>query len=119
MPPKGTAPCVLGTLADLKSGRADVSSQGLQRKDLHQVKGKLLTNAEFLTHQAKERQRKATSHSKSKAGVAERRALAKEYDQLQAAGYEPYMSKRMWTFADEAEREWFGKYFLSLIIYKV
>ena len=54
MPPKGTAPCVLGTLADLKSGRADVSSQGLQRKDLHQVKGKLLTPAEFQKHRAKQ-----------------------------------------------------------------
>ena len=88
--PRGTAPCVLGSLADLKSGHTDVSTQGLQRKDLHEVKGKLLTNAEFLTHQAKERQGKATAHGKSKAGVAERRALAKEYDSLQAAGYEPY-----------------------------
>ena len=82
MPPKGTAPCVLGSLADLKSGRADVSTQGLQRKNLHEVNGKLLTDAEFHTHQAKERQRKATAQSKSKAGVAERRALAKEFDQL-------------------------------------
>ena len=109
MPPRGTAPCVLGSLADLKSGRADVSMQGFQRKDLHQVNGKLLTSVELHTHQAKERQRKATAKGNSKAGVAERRALAKEYDHLQAAGYEPYMSKRMWTFAGEAEREWYRK----------
>ena len=53
MPLKGTSPCVIGTLADVRSGRANLIAAGLQRKDLHEVNGKLLTPAEFEKHRAK------------------------------------------------------------------
>ena len=52
MPPKETSPCVIGMLADVRSGLANLTAAGLQRKDLHDVKGKLLTPAEFEKHRA-------------------------------------------------------------------
>ena len=54
MPLKGTSPCVIGTLADIKSGRAQVTAAGLQRKDFYEDRdtGKLVTRAVFLKNLA-------------------------------------------------------------------
>ena len=64
MAAKGTAPCRVGTLDQVKFGHADVTSSGLQWKDLHQVRGRMLTPAQFEKHLAKEAAKPAKANAK-------------------------------------------------------
>ena len=90
MPLKGTSPCVIGTLADVRSGRANLTAAGLQRKDFFELNGKLVSPQQYLPYVAKVwhqlRFKDATGREWKDATRAEKRAHGPVTESDQKAG---------------------------------